>query len=92
MSTLTPLQTRYEKTFSHLPQEMRFVESLFCNVLDISDCSWNHVTNELNALRCKDFKDFDLIYEFYNYLDGVVENMEEDEREKIRSVYRIYTA
>lgn len=92
MSTLTPLRTRYNEVFSHLQQEIELVESLFCNVLEIPDCSWAHVTDELNVLRCKDFQEFDIIYEFYNYLDGLRGNMDGDECDEIRSVPQIDTA
>lgn len=86
MCTLTPLQRRYDEVYSHLQQDRPLVGSLFYNVLRIPDCSWGHVTDELNALRCKDFSDYDVIYEFYNYLNGLLEKIEEDDYEEIRSV------
>lgn len=86
MSTWTPLQTRYNEVFSHLQQERKFVENLFCDVLEIPDCTWVHMTDELRALECENFQEFDIIYEFYKSFDELLEDLEEDDCENIRSV------
>lgn len=92
MSTLTPLQTRYEQVFSHLLQERQLVENLFCNVLEISDCSWDHVIYELDTLACNEFKEFDIIYQHYEYLDELLARMEMEECEQVRWVSRTHSA
>lgn len=80
MRTYIPLQTRYEKAFFDLHRERQLVESLFCEVLDIPDCSLENLADELEELRRNNFQDFDIIYRLYDYLQGLIKELDKEDR------------
>jgi hypothetical protein len=79
LKTKCCLEIQYQATFSSFSQDRAYMADFFKNTLQLADCRWEDIVEEIESLADSDDVDFDRVTELYSCLANL--EMSEDEKE-----------
>ncbi|KAF7557600.1 hypothetical protein G7Z17_g521 [Cylindrodendrum hubeiense] len=88
--TRHPLKSRFETLLTYKQDSRRATESLFCDVLEIPDCSWRDILQELQFVSVDDYDYPEAMPELYDRLHFMAGLTKDDEKE-IKAAFKTET-
>ncbi|KAF4449063.1 hypothetical protein F53441_7607 [Fusarium austroafricanum] len=86
MTSKHSLKARIQIALSESPTELSGLETLFTKVLEIPNCGWLHILNELRLLSSGE-TDLDTVHELYSQLDAMLEHLPVGNQKTIKTYF-----